>query len=65
MFKAWIESGDAKGTIHCCLEKKVDNFDAVEILMLPMESLVTLAQDAIGMKAMTDILGYYKSRAKE
>lgn len=65
VFKAWIESGDVKGTIHCCLEKKVDYCEAVELMILPIESVLMLAQDAIGMKAMTDILAYYKSHAKE
>jgi len=65
LLKAWIESGDVTGTIHCCLEKKVDYCDAVELMTLPMESLTTMAQDASGMKAMTEILAYYKSRGKK
>lgn len=65
VLKAWIESGDTKGSINCCLEKKVDHCDAVELMTLPMESLHTLSQDTVGIKAMTDILAYYKSRIKK
>jgi len=66
VLKAWIESGDGKGIIHCCLEKMTNHGGGPEeFMILPMESLTTLAQDALGMKAMTDILVYYKSRVKK
>jgi hypothetical protein len=66
VFKAWIESGDPKGTIHAGLEKKMDGADAgTEWMPLPMESLVTLAKDAVGFKALTKMLAYYKSHLKK
>jgi len=65
VFKAWIESSDPKGAIHCCLEKKVELMDAVEFLMLPMESLATLAHDTTGLQAMISNWAYYKSLAKK
>jgi hypothetical protein len=65
VLRAWIDSADMDSTVHCCLEKKVDYNDDPETMVLPMESLITLAQDALGMRAMTDILAYYKSRVKK
>lgn len=66
VFKAWIDSGDPKGAIQACLEKKLDNGrEGAEIIPLPMESLVRLAKDAVGFKALTDLLAYYKSRWKK
>ena len=65
VLKAWIESGDDKGTIHACLEKTLDGADGTEWLPLPMESLVTLAKDTVGFKSMTDMLAYYKSNWKK
>jgi len=64
VFKAWIDSGDPRSIIHCCLEKKMENGQASEVMMLPMESLVKIAQDTNGMKAIVDIWTYYKSRIK-
>jgi hypothetical protein len=65
VLRAWIDSTDINGAVHCCLEKKVDFGDDPETMMLPMANLVTLAQDALGMRAMMDILAYYKSRVKK
>ncbi len=66
VLKAWISSGTTKGIIHSCLEKKLDNSsEGIEQMVLPMESIVTLANDAVGFKVLTDMLAYYKSRVKK
>ena len=65
IFKAWIDSSQEKNTIQACLEKKLDYSDGVEQMPLPMNSLLAMAQDALGIKVMTDILAYYKSRMKK
>ena len=65
IFKAWIDSSQDKNTIQACLEKKLDYSDGVEQMPLPMNSLLAMAQDALGIKVMTDILAYYKSRMKK
>jgi hypothetical protein len=65
LFKAWIESGDPQSTIHCCLEKKIDQSDNFEVMTLPMESLAKMAQDVVGFKSLANILAHYKSRAKK
>jgi len=65
MLKAWIESKQPQGIIHCYLEKQMDGSDQVEIMILPMESLLTMAKDTVGFKTMTDILACYKSKTKK
>ena len=64
LFKAWIESSEEKKIIHACLEKKSDFSDRTEQMPLPMNSLLAMAQDVFGVKVLTDILAYYKSRMK-
>lgn len=65
VFKAWIQSDDSKCNIKCILEKKADHSDAIECIMLPMESLTALAQDDAGVKTMIAILASYKSRTQK
>jgi hypothetical protein len=64
VLRAWIDSVDINDTVRCCLEKKADCGDDLETMVLPMASLITLAQDALGMRALMDFLAYYKSRDK-
>ena len=64
LFKAWIESHQEQKTVHACLEKKSDFSDRSEQMPLPMNSLLAMAQDALGVKVLADILAYYKSRMK-
>ena len=65
IFKAWIDSHQDQKMIHACLEKKSDFSDVVEQMPLPMNSLLTMAQDALGMKILSDMMAYYKSRMRK
>ena len=64
LFKAWIESNEEKKIIHAYLEKKSDFSDRTEQMPLPMNSLLAMAQDVLGVKVLTEIMAYYKSRMK-
>ena len=64
LFKAWIESNEEKKIIHAYLEKKSDISDRTEQMPLPMNSLLAMAQDVLGVKVLTEIMAYYKSRMK-
>ena len=64
LFKAWIESNEEKKIIHAYLEKKSDFSDRTEQMPLPMNSLLAMAQDVFGVKVLTEIMAYYKSRMK-
>lgn len=65
LFKAWIDSSHEKKVVNACLEKKSDFSDGTEQMSLPMNSLLTMAQDTMGVKILIDILAYYKSRMKK
>ena len=65
IFKAWIDSHQDQKMIHACLEKKSDFSDNVEQMPLPMNSLLTMAQDALGMKILSEMMAYYKSRMRK
>ena len=65
IFKAWIDSHQDQKMIHACLEKKLDFSDVVEQMPLPMNSLLTMAQDALGMKILSEMMAYYKSRMRK
>ena len=65
VFKAWIQSSLNQDKIYSYLEKKSEHTDKMEQLRLPMDSLLTLANDTTGIKVMTEILAHYKSRVKK
>ena len=65
VFKAWIQSSLNQDKIYSYLEKKSEHTDKMEQLCLPMDSLLTLANDTTGIKVMTEILAHYKSRVKK
>ena len=65
VFKAWIDSSQDQKIIYACLEKKSDFSDGLEQMFLPMNSLLTMAQDTVGVKMLIDFLTHYKSRTKK
>jgi hypothetical protein len=65
VFRAWIQSSLNENVVFSYLEKKLDGTDDTERMRLPMESLLTLAKDASGIKVMADIVAHYKSRVRK
>lgn len=64
IFKAWIDSSCNNKMAYASLEKKADSADGKEHMLLPMNSLLTIAQDTVGIKILADILAYYKNQTR-
>lgn len=74
VFKACIQSRDPDKTIKAWLERNTSstqsNCDApigsaIQELVLPMNSVLILAQDYIGVKTLIELMGVYKSKSRK
>ena len=62
VFKARVESQTPKTCIKAWLELTTGS---VQEMVLPMNSLQALAQDTNGLKTLTELFAYYKSRTRK